>query len=86
MKVISVKVPEEIYEKMKMHKEINWSEVIRNAIISELNELEGITTGNELIERLKRLGVDEKDINVEPRQGEDEFQKELKKKSMIRTP
>ena len=33
MQVITVKVPDELYEKMKAHKEINWSEVIRLSLI-----------------------------------------------------
>ncbi|BBG24993.1 hypothetical protein IC006_2327 [Sulfuracidifex tepidarius] len=32
MRIITVKVPEDLYEKMRKHKEINWSEIIRNAI------------------------------------------------------
>jgi len=53
---------------------------------AELNKIENITTGDKLIERLKRLGIEEKDINIEPPQGEEEFQRELRKKSTIQTP
>ena len=71
---------------MKMHKEINWSEVIRDAIRAELERIESVSTGAEIIERLKMMGVDEREIIEEPPQGEEEFQKELKKKSTILTP
>lgn len=83
MKTITVKVPDELYNRMRRHKEINWSEIIRNAIKAELDKIENVSTGSEIIERLKKLGVEEKDIIVEPPQGEEEFQKELKRKSMI---
>ncbi|BAB66347.1 MULTISPECIES: hypothetical protein [Sulfurisphaera] len=83
MKTITVKVPDELYNRMRRHKEINWSEIIRNAIKAELDKIENVSTGSEIIERLKKLGVEEKDLIVEPPQGEEEFQKELKRKSMI---
>ncbi len=86
MKTITVKIPEELYNKMKAHKEINWSEVIRRAIENKLEGLEGVTTGSELIEMLKRLGVKEEEISIEPPQGEEEFQRELRgKRSMTQT-
>ena len=85
MRTITVRVPDELYKRMKMHKEINWSEVIRNAIRAELERVESVSTGAEIVERLKRIGVDEREIVEEPPQGEEEFQKELKKKSTILT-
>ena len=86
MRTITVRVPDELYKRMKMHKEINWSEVVRNAIRAELERVESVSTGAEIVERLKRMGVDEREIVEEPPQGEEEFQKELKKKSTILTP
>ena len=86
MRTITVRVPDELYKRMKMHKEINWSEVIRDAIRAELERIESVSTGAEIMERLKRMGVDEREIVEEPPQGEEEFQKELKRKSTILTP
>ena len=86
MRTITVRVPDELYKRMKMHKEINWSEVIRDAIRAELERIESVSTGAEIMERLKRMGVDEREIIEEPPQGEEEFQKELKRKSTILTP
>ncbi|BDC19832.1 ribbon-helix-helix domain-containing protein [Acidianus sp. HS-5] len=85
MKIITVKVPEELYEKMRKHKEINWSEIIRNAIREELEKVENTSTGSEIIDKLRQLGINENDISIESPQGEEEFQKELKRKSTIQT-
>jgi len=83
MQVITVKVPDELYEKMKKHKEINWSEVIRQAIEKKINELESVRSGEELLHELDKLGIRIEDLVLEPLQGEDKFQKELKRKSTI---
>ncbi|MDT7862355.1 MAG: hypothetical protein RRA45_09100 [Saccharolobus sp.] len=83
MKTITIKVPDELYNRMRRHKEINWNEIIRNAIKAELDKIENVSTGSEIVERLKKLGIEEKDIVAEPPQGEKEFQKELKRKSTI---
>ncbi|QGR19059.1 hypothetical protein [Stygiolobus azoricus] len=85
MQVITVKVPDELYEKMKAHKEINWSEVIRQAIEKKINELENVRNGEDLIRELERLGIRVEEILAEPPQGERKFQEELRRKSMTRT-
>ena len=85
MQVITVKVPDELYEKMKAHKEINWSEVIRQAIEKKINELENVKSGEDLIRELERLGIRIEEVSIEPLQGERKFQEELKRKSMTRT-
>lgn len=86
MRTITVRVPAELYKRMKIHKEINWNEVIRNATRAELERIESVSTGAEIMERLRRMGIDEREVVEEPPQGEEEFQKELKKKSTILTP
>jgi hypothetical protein len=85
MQVITVKVPDELYEKMKAHKEINWSEVIRQAIEKKINELENVKSGEDLIRELERLGIRIEEVLIEPPQGERKFQEELRRKSMTRT-
>jgi predicted DNA-binding protein len=40
MGTVSVRVPDEIKERMEEHDEVNWSAVIRSHIESELSELE----------------------------------------------
>lgn len=84
MKTITVRIPDELYRRMRDHKEMNWSEVIRKAIRVELDKIENLSTGVEIVENLKKLGVNEKDIGLEPPQGEEEFQRELRRKSTIR--
>jgi hypothetical protein len=49
---ITLSIPNELYEEMKKHKEINWSEVARKSIEEKLSDLEDITEGKELAERL----------------------------------
>ncbi|AWR98360.1 hypothetical protein [Metallosphaera hakonensis] len=83
MRTITVRIPEELYRRMRDHKEMNWSELIRNAIRAELDRIENVSTGVEIVENLKKLGVNERDIGLEPPQGEEEFQRELKRKSTI---
>nr|MDO8063512.1 hypothetical protein [Candidatus Freyrarchaeum guaymaensis] len=38
---ITLSVPKELYERMKKHREIRWSEVVRRAIVEYLERLEG---------------------------------------------
>ncbi|WP_252897018.1 hypothetical protein [Metallosphaera hakonensis] len=48
-----------------------------------MDRIENVSTGVEIVENLKKLGVNERDIGLEPPQGEEEFQRELKRKSTI---
>jgi len=52
---VTLSIPNEVYVKMKMHKEIRWSEVVRRAINDFIGKLEekgfDITTKN-LLEEL----------------------------------
>ncbi len=49
---ITLSVPNELYDEMKKHKEINWSEVARKSIEEKLSDLKDITEGKELAKRL----------------------------------
>ncbi len=49
---ITLSIPEEIYELMKKHPEVKWSEVARKAIIDYVRRLEGIISSEELLEDL----------------------------------
>jgi DNA-binding MarR family transcriptional regulator len=49
---ITLSIPKELYEEMKKHKEINWSEVARNSIEEKLSEMKDITEGKELAKKL----------------------------------
>ena len=52
---VTLSIPDEIHFKMKMHKEIRWSEVIRRAItdyIAKLDEKDTQITTKNLLEEL----------------------------------
>lgn len=52
---ITLSIPNEIYARMKMHREIRWSEVVRRAItefIGKLEERGFETTTKDLLEEL----------------------------------
>ena len=52
---VTLSIPDEIHFKMKMHKEIRWSEVIRRAItdyIAKLDEKDTQITTKDLLEEL----------------------------------
>lgn len=42
--IVSLRVKKEIHDQMKLHDEINWSSILRNAIIKKLEEMEKIDT------------------------------------------
>ncbi len=52
---ITLSIPDEVHKKMKMHREIRWSEVVRRAVIDFMRKLEDegfeITT-KDLLEEL----------------------------------
>lgn len=49
---ITLSIPKELYEQMKKHREINWSEVARRSIEEKLNEMKDVTEGKELAKKL----------------------------------
>ncbi len=53
--ILTLSIPREIYEKMKKHPEVKWSEIARKAIIEYLKKLEEEIDTEEL---LKELGED----------------------------
>ncbi len=55
MSNITLSIPDEIYARMKMHREIRWSEVVRRAITEFIGKLEdrgSETTTGDLLEEL----------------------------------
>ena len=55
---ITLSIPDEVYVKMKIHKEIRWSEVVRRAITEYMERLE--EKGSEITTKdlLEELGDD----------------------------
>lgn len=49
---ITLSIPDMVYEEMKRHREIKWSEAARKGIIEKLLELQGTTAGRELFNAL----------------------------------
>ena len=52
---ITLSIPDEVYARMKLHKEIRWSEVVRRAIIEFIGKLEergSETTTRDLLDEL----------------------------------
>jgi hypothetical protein len=49
---ITLSIPNYLYDEMKKHKEINWSEIARKSIEEKLSDLKDITEGKELVKKL----------------------------------
>ena len=49
---ITLSVPDELYEEMKRHPEIKWSESARQGIRQQLSGLKGMISGKELLSKL----------------------------------
>ena len=77
MENITLSIPKETKEKIKKHKEINWSEIIRQALNQKINE----------IEKINKIIKDEKEISEWAtklqRKSRKDREKELKKKGLI---
>jgi Arc/MetJ-type ribon-helix-helix transcriptional regulator len=69
----TVRIPRQLYERMKEHREVNWSEVIRRAIEEYLRRLEETETSipsERLVEELLKMGL--KPDMLKPLSPEDE--------------
>ena len=85
MSNITLSLPDEIYSKMKKHKEIKWSEVARKAIIEYLNKIESKSEYSTK-DLLKELGDDfKRDIeNIDIDKYEGHYEK-MREKEWKRT-
>ena len=73
---ITVRVPRWLAERMKRHREVNWSEVVRRSIeeyLRRLDEARRLETPGELLEELRRLGVGPEDLEPLPPDTEEEY-------------
>lgn len=59
---ITLSVSEDIYKKIKKHKEIKWSEVARKAIEEKLKQIEETDYRKYSLKRLSEEGEDAKEI------------------------
>ncbi len=86
---ITLSLPKDVYERMKRHPEIRWSEVARKAIIEYLRKLEGVISAEELLEELEE-GFEEELKAIDVREAEEHYEKmreaEWSRFSSIRAP
>ena len=72
---ITVRVPRDLAERMRRHREVNWSEVVRRAIEEFLERLEEAEMGEEpgasVAAALLEMGIDPSQLEPLPR-GEEE--------------
>ena len=84
-KNVTFSFPEDLYNKMKKHKEVNWSAVVRNAVKEYLSKLEredkSITSEN-LLKELENKGFNAKEITFEEAV---KFYNKMKEKEWKRT-
>lgn len=46
---ITLSVPDELYDEMKKHPEVKWTEIARTAIADYLNQLQGTSNSKEIL-------------------------------------
>ncbi len=49
---ITLSIPDELYEEIKRHKEIKWSEIARRSIAEEVEKKKGVVKGADLFNKL----------------------------------
>jgi uncharacterized UPF0146 family protein len=66
---ITASIPQELYDKMKQHSDVNWDEVVVKAIANYIDRLEiaegGAVPMKKLAKTLKDSGVDISNIDLE---------------------
>ena len=81
--IFTVRIPRRLAEKMKRHSEINWSEVVRKSIeeyLERLEEAKTRVTAAELLEELREMGLDEKQLEpLEPTKEKKLYEEMVKK-------
>jgi len=49
---VTLSIPDELYEEMKKHPEIKWSEAAREGIKKQISQLGGVVSGKDLLRNL----------------------------------
>ena len=63
---VTLSVPDDLHRRMKKHREVRWSEVVRRAITEYLENLEGRSrTTAQLVSIVEKDGVDISNISLE---------------------
>jgi len=84
----TVRLPRKLYERMKKHGEINWSEVVRRSIEEYLERLEGSIVeepSENIIEELLKRGITLEELKPLNPEEEERLYKELRDKTWERT-
>jgi len=66
---MTISIPSELYEKMKKHAEIKWSEVVRKSIADYINKIEivkgGVVSSSIILAMLKDANLELSNIPLE---------------------
>ncbi len=66
---ITISIPQELYDRMKRHSEVKWSEVVRKTMANYVEHLEvvegGVVPMRKLAKKLKDTGADVSSIDLE---------------------
>ena len=84
-KNVTFSFSEELYNKMKKHKEVNWSAVVRNAVEEYINRLERdekSITSEDLLKELEHMGFDVREVTLDEAI---EFYNKMREKEWKRT-
>ncbi len=74
MRNFTVRLPEDLIDRMRRYRWVNWSEIIRRSIedyLSKIEEMEKREPTSKLMERLIKMGVDPREL--EPLDPETEY-------------
>jgi hypothetical protein len=63
---VTLSLPADVYRRMKKHREVRWSEVVRRAIVEYLENLEGRSRSTgQLLSIVEKDGVDLSSVSLE---------------------
>jgi len=83
----TVRIPRKLYERMKQHSEVNWSEVVRRAIeeyLGRLEEAKSMVSSEKLVEELLEMGLSLSRLKPLSSEEEERLYKELREKTWER--
>jgi len=83
----TVRIPRKLYERMKQHSEVNWSEVVRQAIeeyLERLEEAKSMVSSEKLVEELLKMGLSLSKLKPLSSEEEERLYRELREKTWER--
>jgi hypothetical protein len=86
---MTISIPSELYEKMKKHAEVKWSEVVRKSIADYINKIEivngGVVPSSTLLAMLKDSNLELSNITLEKATEQYEKSRDLEWKRLSTT-